>query len=224
MKRKDRDPWKWTQRSIAASMILWAVIVIAHPDWYTFGRGTSVSFSSGAGAVPELRPDPAPSSPPPSRSSPPTKPEPLPLPKDKPRFLFTIKNAVVSAWTPQDDPTHPRYSSVRFLRGGDLYDPAKPYPKYETWPRPNHYTIAIPFKWKELFEARARAASSDGFWRQRFVVTAPGYTPPGVYAVPRTRIVGRPRFDVLMTGWNEVHRARQWGVKTLDLNVYEAVP
>ncbi len=120
------------------------------------------------------------------------------------------EQGLVSAWTREDDPEAPRYSSVNFLLGGTLYKQSKEFIKSDTYPRNQDYSIGIPRHRKTLFEARIYDGRHFGHAYRLFVS---GYTKPGIPAKPATRSGTNPRFDVLFTGWNSVARAKKWGVK-----------
>lgn len=98
------------------------------------------------------------------------------------------------------DPYKRTYSSVNFLPGSkrpDLYDPLKPFRREWTLVRDTDYSVAVPYKWRHLFEERIEMPS--GYWYHRYRIWCEGYTPQGVYAVPRDRITKRDRFDFLFT-------------------------
>jgi len=141
------------------------------------------------------------------------------------RRVRTI-TATVSAYTVHDDPGYGRwYASVNFLPGGRRYDQAKPYPRSECRPARDHYTIAVPTRFKAYHEARAW---NGRYWGHRYFFHVPGYN--GIsrsklhryLSVPRDRCLGS-RWDVLMTGWNARQRALEWGVKTVKIEVWEVV-
>jgi len=95
------------------------------------------------------------------------------------------------------DPWRKTYASVNFLPGGKLFNPRKPYLKKWTKLHDAHYTVAVPVKWRHLFEDRVELP--DGTWFHRYRIWCDGYTPPGKYAVPRDRITAHDRFDFLFT-------------------------
>ena len=93
------------------------------------------------------------------------------------RYAYTLKGRNTSAWTTDDDPEAPYYSSLHFLRGSsrpDLYDPDRPFIKADTRPKTTDYSIAIPADRAYLFEDRMPDGRHYGHaWRIRI----DGYTP-----------------------------------------------
>lgn len=126
-----------------------------------------------------------------------------------------------SGFTRFDDPGDPyrkTYASVNFLPGGRLFDPARPFRRRWTRVADSDYTVAVPRRWRHLFEERIELES--GYWYHRYRLWVEGYTPPGVYAVPRDRITKYDRFDCFFSGWDSVRRAHRWGCRDRAIEIY----
>jgi len=106
-----------------------------------------------------------------------------------------------------------RYASVNFLPGGRLHTGGLNYPKLDTWVTHGHKTVAVPYNWRFLHEELSKFGEVD---YHKFKLKIPGYG----WAVPRDRITKHKRLDVLMHGRRADREARQWGVKTLQVEVW----
>jgi hypothetical protein len=133
----------------------------------------------------------------------------------------------VTGYTRFSDPGDPwkrTYASVNFLPGSkrpDLYDENKPFKREWVVLQDKHYTVAVPYSHRYLFEERIETPS--GHWYHRYLIWAEGYTPPGVYAVPRDRCT-KKAFDFLFTstkrGRTPTQRAYDWTNNHKTFEVY----
>jgi len=149
-------------------------------------------------------------------------PKPAPVPTAAKRvgivYVSSIVHAV-SAYTPYDDPGFgTRYANANFLPGGRWYNPAKPFMRSETFVDRKHYTVAVPSSYRHLHEKLVKRGK---YYHHKYLLRIEGYTPEGVYAVPRDRITKYNRFDILLTGWRAQSRARKWGVREVVIDVFK---
>jgi hypothetical protein len=125
------------------------------------------------------------------------------------------------------DPYKRTYASVHFLPGSarpDLYDPNKPFRKRWTKVDDRDLAVAVPKKWRHLFEERIEMP--DGYWFHRYRIWCDDYPSKGdgKYAIPRCRITKLDRFDfffsVTLNGRTATERAYDFTDKRKTFEIW----